>query len=66
MFDLWLSIRINILGQEGSFAMKLGNNLIETIHPILNKGYSFFLLNMAFISSSEVENILFHEWRSHE
>ena len=24
------------------------------------------LLNMAFISPSEVENFIFHEWRSHE
>ena len=33
---------------------------------LIHRGYSDFLLNMAFISSSEVEIFIFHEWRSHE
>ena len=37
------------------------------IKDIINRGYSNFLLNIAFISSSEVENIyVFLELRSHK
>ena len=40
------------------------NNVYLSIK--IYRGYSNFLLNMAFISPSEVEIFIFHEWRSHE
>ena len=44
-------------------------NFIELLFrfiELINRGDSNFVMNMAFISSCEVKNYIFHEWQSHK